>query len=377
MQGISRNRPHTLKGSAMPTAVTFSILMLLVGMTAIMALGFSLERIRHLEDKEKSEASFYAMGLRIMSDSTIVVDDMFRDYKAFPDGGEIVLARETMHGLYGLLEMRYHLSAGKPETTAKITGTKGLPYRTSLLIPSSDVGYVSLGEDCMLSGQVMLPKGVYRKIHASKSRNCLNDIQVSSSPDALPEFSSKAIASIKDIYGMPPETEVTLTSNDTVPDRIITGRVIRVDSSFCNSAQLFATDSVIVSSGAILKYPSGIFLNSSEGHILIDSCAVVEGYAIVKDTDVTSGTGADKGINFHLSSTGRVRGLVYVDGIAQIGGHVTGAVYVREPVEQTDKGISVMTILSLTQTENSGYAYPLIFEEGLNRSIIKEYETIF
>ena len=174
----------------MPTAVTFSILMLLVGMTAVMSLGFSLDRIRHLEDKERSEASFYALGLRIMSDSTIVVDDMFRDYKAFTDGGEIVLARETMHGLYGLLEMRCHLSAWKPETTAKITGTKGLPYRTSLLIPSCDAGYVSLGENCLLSGQVMLPKGVYRKIHTSKSRNCLNDIQVSSSPDTLPEFSS-------------------------------------------------------------------------------------------------------------------------------------------------------------------------------------------
>ena len=376
MQGISRNRPHTLKGSAMPTAVTFSILMLLVGMTAVMSLGFSLDRIRHLEDKERSEASFYALGLRIMSDSTIVVHDVFREYKAFTNSGEIVLARETMHGLYGLLEMRCHLSAGKPETAAKITGTKGLPYRTSLLIPSCDAGYVSLGENCLLSGQVMLPKGVYRKIHTSKSRNCLNDIQVSSSPDTLPEFSSKAISSIKDIYGMHTETEVTLTSNDTLPDRIITGRIIRVDSSFCNSVQLFATDSIIISPGAILKYPSGIFLNSSEGHVLIDSTAVVEGYAIVKDIDITSRTGADKDISFHLSSTGRVRGLVYVDGTAQICGHVTGAVYVREPVEQTDKGISVMTILSLTQTENSGYAYPLIFEDGLNRSIIKEYETI-
>ena len=376
MQGISRNRPHTLKGSAMPTAVTFSILMLLVGMTAVMSLGFSLDRIRHLEDKERTEASFYALGLRIMSDSTIVVDDVFREYKAFTNSGEIVLARETMHGLYGLLEMRCHLSAGKPETAAKITGTKGLPYRSGLLIPSSNVGYVSFGEDCLLSDQAMIPKGVYRKIYISKSRNNLNDIQVSSSPSVLPEFSSKAIAAIKDIYEMPIETEVALNSNDSVPDRIITGRLIRVDSSFCNSVQLFATDSIIISPGAILKYPSGIFLNSSEGHVLIDSSAVVEGYAIVKDIDITSRTGADKDISFHLSSTGRVRGLVYVDGTAQIGGHVTGAAYVREPVEQTDKGISVMTILSLTQTENSGYAYPLIFEDGLNRSIIKEYETI-
>lgn len=376
MQRILGNRPATLRGSAMPTAVTFSILILIVGMMVIMAFVFSLERIRHLEDKEKSKAAFYALGLKIMSDSTIVVDDMFRGYKAFPEGGAVVLARETMHGLYGLLEMKCRMSAKKSETAVRMTGTKRLPYSAGLLIPSSDVGYVSLGEDCILSGQVMLPKGVYRKIHIRKSRNSLNDIQVSSSPDALPEFSSKAMASIKNIYGMPHETEVTLTSNDTVPDRIITGRIIRVDSSFCNSVQLFATDSVIVSSGAILKYPSGIFLNSSEGHILIDSSAIVEGYAIVKDTDVTSRTGADKDISFHLSSTGRVRGLVYVDGTAQLSGHVTGAVYVREPIEQTEKGISRMTILCLTQTENAGYAYPMIFEEGLNRSIIKEYETI-
>ena len=360
----------------MPTAVTFSILMLIVGMMVIIAFGFSLERIRHLEDKERAEAAFYALELRIMSDSTFVVDDIFKEYKVLSNSRDLIFARETMYGLYGLLEMRYGPSAGKSETSTKITGTKELPYRTGLLIPFSDGGYVSLGEDCLLSDVVMLPKGVYRKIHTRKSRKNLNDIQVSSSPEELPEFSSNAIEAVKDIYEMYAETDVTLTSNDTVPDNIITGRVIRVDSSFYNSVQIFATDSIIVSSGAILKYPSGIFLNSSEGHILIDNNAVVEGYAIVKDMSNTSKSEADKNICFHLSPEGRIRGFVYVDGTAQLNGHITGSVYVRVPVEQTDKGISRMTLFNLIQTKSIGYAYPLIFDNVLNRSIIKNYETI-
>lgn len=360
----------------MPSAVAFSILMLLVGMTILMAFGFSLERIRYLEDKERAKSALYAMGLRVMSDSTLAVDDYYRDYEPFKDGREVVLVRETMYGLYGLLEMEYQTSTVKPEATSKIMGTMRLPYKAGLLVPASDGGFVSICEDCLLSDPVMLPKGVYRTIRARKSRPALKDIKVSASPEILPEFSPKAIAAVSAIYEICTDDEVLLDSRDTVPDRIITGRVIRVDSSFCNSVQLFATDSIIVSSEAILKFPSGVFLNSSTGHILIDSCAIVEGYAIVKDMDVISRTGAEKDISFHLSSTGRIRGLVYVDGAAQLRGHVTGAVYVKEPIEHTDKGISRMTILSLTQTENTGYAYPLIFEDALNRSIIKEYETI-
>lgn len=377
MQNIFPNNHNKISGSAMPSAVTFSILLLLVGMIVIMMFGGSTERIRNLEDMEGTRAAFYALGLRVMADTTLTLDTIFRKYMPFQHSNRIVDAKLVMHGLFGMLEMKCNKFSGSFETRTVMLGTKDLPNNKALVVPSLNVGYVSLGKDSRFDLPLMLPFGAYRMIQHGESLRAFTDFQVIPAPDNFPRFNSAALESVRKIYREERGKSefIILDSKDTIPDKIISADVIRVDSSFCNSVQLFATDSIIVSSGAVLKHPSGIFVDSSKGHIRIDSCAIVEGYCIVMNLNDNATVVPVEHLSYHQENSSTIRGLVYVNGTAQINGHVTGTVYVRTPVEHTEKGISQMTIHQLSQTENNSYAYPLVFENKLNRQIIKTNET--
>ena len=128
------------KGSAMPSAVSFSVLMLVVGMLMIMVFGFSLERICLLEEREQAKSAFHAFGLKLMTDTSLVVDDSFSEYKVFNGSKSMVEARIAMHGLYGVLEMKYVTKSGLIESSARLVGAKGLPYDNALVVPSSGAG---------------------------------------------------------------------------------------------------------------------------------------------------------------------------------------------------------------------------------------------
>lgn len=379
MQTILRNEHGSLMASAMPGAVVFAILLLLMGMLAIMLFGFSSERVRRLEDKESAKAAFHALGLRVMADTTLVLDDTFKEYKPFESDGKHIEARIVMHGLYGLLEMRRKSTCGMAETVTKMIGTKVLPFNTGLLVPSSDAGHMSLGMDCRFDQPVLLPRGIYREIRGKKSSGHSASFEVHSSPGRLPDLSQEAMATVKRIYEecCTGDRAAVLDSRDSVPDLIVAAAVVKVDSSFCNSVQIFAKDSVLISSGAVLRHPSGIFVGSSKGYVMIDSCAVVEGYVVIKDLNADEAQVSGNHVALCLNRSSCMRGLVYVDGTAQLNGHVTGAAYVRMPLELTERGVSRMTTLQLIQTENKGFAYPLIFESRLAKQIIKEYDTSF
>lgn len=376
MQNILSNKHYEYSGSAMPSAVIISILLLHVGMIAIMMFGTSAVRIRFLEDKEEAQAAFYALELKIMADTTLALDTTFMKYAPFQHSDKTVEAKITMKGLYGILAMRSKISSGPVETKTVLIGTKDIPYSKALVVPSSDAGYVSLGKECRFEQPLMLPLGAYRTLQHGHSIHPFTDFHVYPAPNTLPELSSAALESIRKIYMRCDESEsIVLDSKDTIPDKVVTAKVIKVDPSFSNSVQLFATDSIIVSSGAVLKHPSGIFVNSSKGHIRIDSCAIVEGYCIVKNLNDDQTVVPVRHLSYHQEHSSKIRGLVYVDGTAQLKGHVSGSVYVKTPVEHTEKGVSQMTILQLTQTKNNIYAYPLLFEDRLSRQIIKNYET--
>lgn len=362
------------KGSAMPSAVSFSVLMLVVGMVMIMVFGFSLERIGLLEEREQAKAAFHAFGLQLMTDTSLVVDDSFSEYKVFNGSKSIVEARIVLHGLYGLLEMKYVTQSGIKESSARLVGAKGLPYDNALVVPSSGAGYISLGKDCCFQMPVMVPEGIYREIQTRGKQRKYEAPTVLSSPESLPGLSSSALHAAKRIFDECDQDVVMLDSNDTVPDLIVSARVIKVDSSFCNSVQLFASDSVIMMPGSVLKYPSGIFVNSSKGHIKVDSFSVVEGYVIIKDIDDDGLAPSLEHLSCHICCSGVVRGLLYVNSTAQINGHITGSAYVRTPIEMTDKGVSRMTLLRMTQTKNRANAYPLLFKGNQCIKMIKDYE---
>lgn len=150
-------------------------------------------------------------------------------------------------------------------------------------------------------------------------------------------------------------------SEDRLPEIIqveTTESKVVVESGFCGERQIFATDTVIIEENVVLKYPSGIYVKN--GYIEIKDSSEVNGYVIV--------TG-----RYKQSPLAKVRGSVYVDGIAQLQGIISGKIYAKECSYYSPEGIYSNTIYDLTAIENHDIASPIFIKnvQHHERRIIK------
>ncbi|MEG0499684.1 MAG: hypothetical protein RR550_01005 [Rikenellaceae bacterium] len=151
-------------------------------------------------------------------------------------------------------------------------------------------------------------------------------------------------------------------SDDKLPeiieiDTIREGKII-VESGFRGERQIFATDTVIIEENVIMKYPSGIYVKN--GYVEIRDSSQVNGYVIV--------TG-----RYKQFPTAKVRGTLYVDGIAQLQGIISGKIYAKECTYYSPEGIYTNTIYNLTAIENHEIASPILIKnvQHHERRIIK------
>lgn len=127
--------------------------------------------------------------------------------------------------------------------------------------------------------------------------------------------------------------------------RITVGRGARI------VAQLFARDTVEVEPGALLEYPSGIY---AQGYVGIGEGAAVDGYVIVRDTAERSKPAAA----YRQSRTARVRGLLWVDGVAQVQGIVSGRAVLKQAVYFSPQGYYQDVLYDATLLQNPRTAQP-------------------
>ena len=321
----------------------------------------TLRLIDRFEDYEQGMAAAHAFCHVYSKDTTLCLTEDFEEIRLSSELPLPVMAKCTMHGLYDKVNIRYRMSTGGCHYSAKLFGTKELPYDCGILIPC-DGGVVTVSDSCSFESSLLLPRGIYR----GSISDC-GEIESSPEfPDLLPQVRNY-LENIKENLQI--EDYVYLSASDTVPDRLITARYVLVDSSFRSSVQIFATDSVVVSNGASLMYPSGISGDASRCTVRIEENAMIEGYVVM-----TPMSGYSKHVVYAQSESSVLRGLVYVDGKAQLKGIISGAAYVRHPVEVTDKGEVQWSISGLRQINNEIMAFPNIFGNNYERKLIKDYE---
>lgn len=146
--------------------------------------------------------------------------------------------------------------------------------------------------------------------------------------------------------------ELRIDSTCRFEHPLIVARKIIVGSGAHISAQLFARDTVVIEPRAMLEYPSGIYAGV---YAEVGDRAEVNGYAIVRDTAVRKKISA----NYRQLRTARLRGLLWVDGIAQMQGIVSGWVIVRQAVYFSPQGYYKDMLYDITLLENSVTAQPL------------------
>jgi hypothetical protein len=167
----------------------------------------------------------------------------------------------------------------------------------------------------------------------------------------LPDPDPDAVTLVRELMECT-EGGIEIDSLARLADTVIAGKTIRIADGFRGSLQAFASDSLIVGKRVVLEYPSGLY---SEKYVGIGDGSEVNGYAIVDFGEKPD----PKNANYRQYRTATVRGLLYVRGIAQFQGIVSGAVFLDKAVYYSPRGYYENMIYDATVLENSEMAAPL------------------
>lgn len=117
--------------------------------------------------------------------------------------------------------------------------------------------------------------------------------------------------------------QLYIDRSSELQDIIVVGNHLTVGSGFKGAIQLFARDSLIVEEQVELTYPSGLYSNN---YIELNNDSSIDGYTIV-----IAPTKKRRNIlyNYKQAVTAKVRGMLYVNGIAQLQGIVNGVAIIN------------------------------------------------
>jgi hypothetical protein len=149
-------------------------------------------------------------------------------------------------------------------------------------------------------------------------------------------------------------------------DVIVAARSVSIADGFRGRLQIFATDSVVVGKDVVLDSPSGIFAGL---YADIQDGSEVNGYAIVDPASLPDATSTApqtdiKAPNLRKSRTSRLRGLLYVNGLAILQGIVTGSAVVDEAVYYSPHGYYRHMVYDAAVLESDAVHYPLWLEDS-------------
>lgn len=185
---------------------------------------------------------------------------------------------------------------------------------------------------------------------------------ISKMRDYTDELLNTALCDSLIIFG----DRMVIDSNTQIQNNsIVSARSIIVKSGVHISAQLFASDSIILEERVVMEYPSGIFLSraNENRYMEIGSKSIINGYSIVDGTENT----AIRKVNYKLNKDAIVRGLVYVNGIAQMFGVVSGAVVLNNSSLYINNEFYNHIFYDFTLLENKEMAYPVWLDSEYNK----------
>lgn len=381
-----------LCGNVLPTVVVVSVVML----TALLGLMMLWEqesllfvRSQRLRQARADAESAYTLYRLHPDDASLTASEGCRLYDSLPRSR--VFVRTQPWGLYEAVRVRtadsllhvcrlYGAEPDAPNTLfyadnrSAVTLAGQTRLQGTLRLPQNGLVYGRVGSDfyrgpqlphtAILHAEGGLPQpdpAVLRRIAALFTRSEL-------SPDTLPD--SLFHSFLRD------SAAVFRLGSAEVGDCSLRGRIVlyadclRIDST-CRmehllvvarkitvgggariAAQLFARDTVVVEARAVLEYPSGIYAGQ---YAEVGDRAEVNGYAVVRDTVRRKKVTA----SYRQSRTARLRGLLWVDGVAQVQGIVAGRAVLRQAVYFSPQGYYKDMFYGVTLLENPVTAQPL------------------
>lgn len=378
-------------GSALPTVIIVSVIIL----TLLSGLMFLWEqdtlhcvRMQRLRQAQANVESAYAL-YRYYSDQLLLSKKILL-YDTLPQS-QIYIDRKY----WGLYEAVYVASADSLVTSCRLWGAEPNGENTLSLMENNSA--LTLAGNTVLQGRLHIPKKglVYGRLGAKfyhgrkiSDKAILDPIISFPTPTLETKIRIDKLwkgATIDYPTNIPDSLTVSFLSNqkinyrinDTVlRDKTIVGHIVmfadelRIDST-CRwnhplmvarkitigdgahlTGQFFARDTIIVGRRAKLEYPSGLWSNR---YIELNDYSVVNGFVIVHDTTVRH---IPKPC-FMQANTARLRGLLLVDGFAQVQGIIAGGAILKQLVYCSNEGFYKNMLYDCTLLENSVTSHPI------------------
>ncbi len=165
--------------------------------------------------------------------------------------------------------------------------------------------------------------------------------------------------------------QVRVDSTSRLEDILIVAPDVRIGEGFGGSLQIVASDSVIVGRNVRLKYPSGIVIpeGSANSYIEVGEGSEVNGYTILR---TAAEIPSDQRTPHYLQAeTSRVRGLVWIDGVAQVQGGVTGSLYLRQANYYAPEGYYASLLYNARVYGATAMAFPVWMESDDRKKSVK------
>ncbi|WP_019129727.1 hypothetical protein [Alistipes communis] len=386
---------HTtyLAGAVLPTVVVAALVMLTatLGLLALWEqetlLFTRTQRLRQARADVESAALLHRLH---PDERALTAAGGYLLYDSLPQS-RIFVRREP----WGLYELLHITTADSLVASSRIVGAEPDPART--LFYADDRTAVTLAGDTRLHGTLRLPQNgltygrvgaeFYRgeevprtAIRGSARRLSAPSAAVAARIGALFAFAQQlpAAGDLPDSLGVSfrdptvalrlgtaeiggctlrgrivlAADELRIDSACRLGNVLVCARKVTVGSGARIAAQLFARDTVVVESCAVLEYPSGIYAGR---YAELGDRATADGYVIVRDTVRHKKMAA----SYRQSRTARVRGLLHADGAAQVQGIVAGCAELRQAVYFSPQGYYKDMLYDVTLLENPATAQPL------------------
>lgn len=166
---------------------------------------------------------------------------------------------------------------------------------------------------------------------------------------------------------------VVISRDCRLENVIVVAPVVRIDDGFRGSVQVFASDSVSLGKGVVLKSGSGVCVKSDHPYrcIRIGEQCELNGYVIVGKGAVPRDPVRP---NYSQAPTAVVNGLVYVDGIADVHGTVNGCLLAGACYYFTPEGYYADMLYDLIINDLQKGGYPVFLDGPYERQVLKWLE---
>ena len=404
--------PVQLEGNVLPTVLVVGTLMLL----AVLALlGLSdIERTLSYgyHTRKQQQAWLDAAMLLCERDSTLW--GRLNETGAFVLFGDDPRSEVTLsRGMWGLYELiKGSADDGKIREARLMGCVAESPKRAALYVCDNQRAFTLAGKS-NIKGTIYLPESglLYGQVQSDfYSGERLPEQQIRRASERFPSLSLAIVSALKELFAEinttgamvvdelqngffePPirlraenlsgvrlyghiligSTErIVIDSTARLEDVLIVAPEVIIREGFSGSLQIIATDTVRIERHVRLKYPSGIVVaeGTADSYVEIAENSEVNGYMVFR---TASETPPEKRTPHYLQQeSSRVRGLVWVDGIAQVHGIVTGSLYVNQANYYSPQGYYMNLLYNASIYRSEAMPFPLWMQSDYQRKTAK------